>query len=136
MKVVAKQPQRSGAIRPPVPLGNPMLTFDLNGEIERLRKEDAWQGGRNSRTLVKHSNFRIVLTVLQSKAHLHEHMAAGRISVQVVTGHIRMHVDGQTFDLPAGHLMALDRAIPHDVQAFEESAFLLTICWPEGVEKP
>jgi quercetin dioxygenase-like cupin family protein len=113
-----------------------MLSFDLNGEIERLRKEDAWQGGRNSKTLVKHSDFRIVLTVLQSKAQLHEHMTAGRISVQVVTGHIRMHVEGQTFDLPAGHLMALDRAIPHDVQALEESAFLLTICWPEGIEKP
>jgi len=37
-----------------------MLTFDLNGEIERLRKEDAWQGERNSKTLVKHSDFRIV----------------------------------------------------------------------------
>ena len=136
MKAVAKQPPRSGAIRPPGPLGNPMLTFDLNGEIERLRKEDAWQGGRNSKTLVKNADFRIVLTVLQSKARLHEHMAAGRISVQVVAGHIRMHVEGKTFDLPAGHLMALDRAIPHDVQALEESAFLLTICWPEGVEKP
>ena len=136
MKAIAKQPTRSGAIRPPGPLGNPMLTFDLNGEIERLRKEDAWQGGRNSKTLVKHSDFRIVLTVLQSKAHLHEHMTAGRISVQVVTGHVLMHVEGQTFDLPAGHLIALDRAIPHDVQAVEESGFLLTICWPEGVEKP
>jgi len=30
-----------GAIRSPSPLGNPMLTFDSHGEIERLRKEDA-----------------------------------------------------------------------------------------------
>jgi len=63
-------------------------------------------------------------------------MAAGRISVQVVAGHIRMHVERQTFDLPAGHLIALDRIIPHDVQALVESALLLTICWLEGVEKP
>lgn len=69
-------------------------------------------------------------------AQLHEHMATGRISVQVVAGHIRMQMAGKIFDLPAGHLMALDRAIPHNVQALEESAFLLTICWPEGVEKP
>ena len=136
MKAVAKRTVRSGAIRPPGPLGSPMLAFDLNAEVERLRNEDAWQEGRNSKTLVKHPDFRIVLTVLQSKASLHEHKAAGRISVQVVTGHIRMHVAGQTFDLPAGHLIALDRAIPHDVQALEESAFLLTICWPKGVEKP
>lgn len=136
MKAVTKQSPQSGAIRPPGPLGSPMLAFDLNEEIEQLRNENAWQGGRNSKTLVKHPDFRIVLTVLQSKAHLHEHVAAGRISVQVVTGHIRMHVAGQACDLPAGHLMALDRVIPHDVQALEESAFLLTICWPEGVEKP
>jgi quercetin dioxygenase-like cupin family protein len=135
MKAVAKQPVRSDAIRPPGPLGSPMLAFDLNAEIERLRNEDAWQGGRNSKTLVKHSDFRIALTVLQSKAHLHEHMAVGRISVQVVAGHIRMHMAGKIFDLPAGHLIALDRAIPHDVQVLEDSAFLLTICWPEGVEK-
>jgi quercetin dioxygenase-like cupin family protein len=135
VKAVAKRTVRPGAIRPPGPLGSPMLAFDLNAEVERLRNEDAWQEGRNSKTLVKHPDFRIVLTVLQSKASLHEHKAAGRISVQAVAGYIRMHVAGQTFDLPAGHLIALDRAIPHDLQALEESAFLLTICWPKGVEK-
>jgi len=89
MKAVAKQPVQPGAIRSPGPLGNPMLTFDLSGEIERLRKEDAWQGGRNSKTLVKNADFRIVLTVLQVNARLHERKAAGRISVQVVAGHVR-----------------------------------------------
>jgi quercetin dioxygenase-like cupin family protein len=136
MKAVANQTVRSGAIRPPGPLGSPILAFDLNVEIERLRNENPWQGGRNSKTLVKHPDFRIVLAVLHSKALLHEHMAAGRISVQDVAGHIRMHMAGKIFDLPTGHLIALDRAIPHDVQALEESAFLLTICWPEGVDKP
>jgi quercetin dioxygenase-like cupin family protein len=112
-----------------------MLAFDLNAEIERLRKEDAWQGGRNSKTLIKNADFRIVLTVLRPGARLHEHKAAGRISVQTFTGHIRMHVEDRVFDLPAGNLLALDRALPHDVEALEESAFLLTICWPEDSEK-
>jgi quercetin dioxygenase-like cupin family protein len=135
MKAVAKQPARSGAIRPSGPLGNPILKFDLNAEIEQLRKEDAWQGGRNSKTLVKNADFRIVLTVLQANARLHEHKAAGRISVQTHTGHIRMHVEGKVFDLPAGCLLALDHALPHDVEALEDSAFLLTICWPKEGEK-
>jgi hypothetical protein len=51
--------------------------------------------------------------------------------VQTVAGHIRIHVEDTVVDLPSGHLLALDRALWHDVQALEESAFLLTICWPE-----
>lgn len=135
MDPAAKSPVHAGALRSPGPLDDPMLTFDLKAEIERLRGENAWQGGRDSKTLVKRTDFRIVLTVLQSGARLHEHKAAGPISVQVIAGHIRMHVGGKIFDLPAGNLLALERALPHDVEALEDSAFLLTICWPEGTEK-
>jgi quercetin dioxygenase-like cupin family protein len=135
MTNTAERPSRSGAVRKPGPLGNPMLTFDLNGEIKRLREENSWQGGRDSKTLVKNEDFRIVLTVLKANALLHEHKATGRISVQVVSGHIQMHVQDKVFDLPAGHLLALDRAVPHDVKALEDSAFLLTIAWPEEGER-
>jgi len=130
-----KQPAGSAALRSPGPLESPILAFDLNAEIERLRGENAWQGGRNSKTLLKHADFRVVLTVLKSNARLHEHKAAGRISVQAVAGHIRMHVQDKVIDLPAGHMLALERALPHDVEALEDSAFLLTIAWPEDTTK-
>jgi quercetin dioxygenase-like cupin family protein len=118
-----KQPASSAAIRSPGPLESPILSFDVNAEIERLRGENAWQGGRNSKTLVKHPDFRVVLTVLKSKARLHEHKAAGRISVQTVAGHIRMHVESKVFDLPVGHLLALERAIAHDVDLLKTALF-------------
>jgi quercetin dioxygenase-like cupin family protein len=38
----------------------------------------------------------------------------------------------QKIDLSAGELMALDHGIHHDVEALEESAFLITISWPGG----
>jgi len=126
-----KQSASSAAIRSPGPLESPILSFDLNAEIEQLRSENAWQGGRNSKTLVKHADFRVVLTVLKSNVRLHEHKAAGGISVQTVAGHIQMHVQDKVIDLPAGHMLALERALPHDVEALEDSAFLLTIAWPE-----
>ncbi len=129
-----KQSARSGAVRSPGPLESPILSFDLKAEIEGLRGENGWQAGRDSKTLVKHPDFRVVLTVLKSGARLHEHKAAGRISVQAVAGHIRMHVQDKVFDLPAGHLLALERALPHDVEALEDSAFLLTIAWPEDAK--
>lgn len=129
-----KQSASSGAVRAPGPLESPILPFDLKAEIEGLRGENGWQAGRDSKTLVKHPDFRVVLTVLKSGARLHEHKAASRISVQAVAGHIRMHVQDKIFDLPAGHLLALERALPHDVEALEDSAFLLTIAWPEDAQ--
>jgi quercetin dioxygenase-like cupin family protein len=127
-----EQARRSGAIRTPDPVKSPMLSFDLAGEIEHLRREDAWQGGRNSKTLVKHLDFRVVLTVLKARARLREHRAAGSISVQTVAGHIGMHPESKVDDLPAGHLLALEREIAHAIEALEDSAFLLTIAWPES----
>jgi hypothetical protein len=46
--------------------------------------------------------------------------------------HILVRAEGRTFDLPAGTLLALDQNLPHDVEALEESAFLITIAWPHG----
>ena len=36
----------------------------------------------------------------------------------------------RTFDLPLGALLALDHGWPHDVEAIEDSAFLLTLPRP------
>jgi quercetin dioxygenase-like cupin family protein len=83
---------------------------------------------------VKHPDFRMVLTVLKSNARLHEHESAGRIAVQAIAGHIRMQVRDQLIDLPAGRMLALERGLPHDVEALEDSAFLLTIAWPEDAK--
>src|SRR2546430_16844816 len=95
MTNTTQQPPHSGAIRSPGSLGSPTLSFDLTAEIKGLREENAWQGGRNSKTLVKNEDFRIVLTVLQSNALVHEHKATGRISVQALSGHIQMHEIGR-----------------------------------------
>ena len=111
------------------PTAEPVLEFDLAAQIQNLRREDAWKSGRNSKTMVKHSDLRLVLTIMKANTSIHEHRAAGSISVQVISGHIRMHVEGREFDLPTGHLLALEAAVPHDVEALEDSAFVLTIAW-------
>jgi hypothetical protein len=36
--------------------------------------------------------------------------------------------------MPAGRVLVLDRDMPHDVIALEDSAFLVTMAWPEGAE--
>ena len=131
----AKQSSPSTALRPPGPIESPMLSFDLDAEIETLRAENAWHGGRNSKTLVKYSNFRVVLIVLQRLGRMEEHKTEGRISVETVAGRVRMKVQDRMFDLPKGHVLALERGMPHDVEALEDSAILLTFAWPEGAQK-
>jgi quercetin dioxygenase-like cupin family protein len=112
-------------------LDTPILQCDLLEEIQSLHKEDAWlQGtGPSSKTLVKHSDLRIVLLAMKRNMSMHEHMTAARISVQTLTGHIRLRLPDRTVELPAGQLLVLDQCVPHDVEAEEDSAFLLTLSW-------
>lgn len=108
----------------------PVLTFNLADETARLHEEHAWQHGeRNAKTLVKESDFRIVLIALRAGARMERHQTAGRISIQVLTGRLRLLIAGERVELPQGALVSLERDVPHDVEALEESVFLLTIGW-------
>jgi quercetin dioxygenase-like cupin family protein len=121
-----------GAARAVEPTAGRVLTVDLDAQIETLLHESYWQVGRNSKTLVKYPDFRIVLTALRANTVIQEHQAAGRISIQTVRGRLKMRAAAQEFEIPQGHMLVLDRTTPHDVEALEDSAFLLTIAWPEG----
>ena len=125
-------PPSRGAARAPVPTVGPWLAFDLAGEIEQLLQEPYWQSGRNSKTIVHYPDFRIVLTAIQANTTIHEHKTAGRVAVQTLHGHLRMHAGGKEFDLPAGRILAIDQAVPYDLQAVEDSALLLFIAWPDA----
>jgi hypothetical protein len=107
--------------------------FDLRQEIRLLRKEESWRRGlgRSSRTLVKQQDFRIVLVLMKANTRLTEHRTKARISIQAIQGRIRVHIPHQSkVELAVAGLLALDSAIPYDIEAVRESAFLLTISWP------
>jgi quercetin dioxygenase-like cupin family protein len=121
-----------GAARAPEPTVGPWLAFDLAGQIEQLRQEPYWQSGRNSKTIAHYPDFRVVVTVIQANTAIHEHKTAGRVTVQTLQGHLRMHASGKEFDLPAGHILVVDQAVPYDLHAVEDSALLLIVAWPEA----
>ncbi len=117
--------------RPMHQVAHSSLTFDLAAEVEQLRAEEGWrQGMRNAKTLVKEPDLRIVVIVMRQGGRMEEHRAPGCISIQTLTGRLRLQMRDQTIDLPAGHVLMLDPDITHDVEALDESAFLLTIAWP------
>lgn len=127
---MASLPQKPGPQRLPDATAGPSLEFDLAAEIEGLRREPAYASGRNAKTVAKYDDFRIVLTAIKGGTRVQEHHSAGRISVQTIAGHIRMRALDREFDLPQGRLLVLDRGVPHDVEALQDSAFLLTVAWP------
>jgi quercetin dioxygenase-like cupin family protein len=117
-------------------VARPLLTFDFAAEVARLHTEESWlRGTRNAKTLVKEADFRLILIALRRDGRMEEHRAPGRISIHTLSGRLRLQVLDQTIDLSAGQILALDRNVAHDVEALDESAFLLTIAWPKAVGK-
>jgi hypothetical protein len=85
-----------------------MFAFDLNAEANPLQSQIPPGTGRISKTLVKYSDFRLVLTVMKAYSRMEEPRTPTRIFVQTEFWRLRMHVE-----------------------ALEDSAFLLTFAWPE-----
>lgn len=116
----------------PLTLTEPSAQFMLEQEAEDLIHSPQWRTGIARKVLVQYPDFQITLRRMKAGAHIPNHHNPGRICVQTVTGHIRMRADGMLFDLPKGAILVLDRAVTHDVEALEESAFLLTVALPDS----
>ncbi|MBV9282528.1 MAG: cupin domain-containing protein [Chloroflexi bacterium] len=105
-----------------------MLSFDLPAELDHLRLQDVYRNGQPSgRTLLKEPDLRIVLIALKTGGRLEEHHASGPISVQGIEGRLRLRLPEGGIELAPGQLVTLESGIRHDVEAMEDSAFLLTI---------
>jgi quercetin dioxygenase-like cupin family protein len=111
-----------------------MAQFDLLKEIADSEQKKPWQAGHHAKTLFKKHDLRVVLITMEAAARMKEHHADGTISIQVLKGHIRISIHGKPHDLHVGNLFTLAASIRHEVEALDESAFLLTISWPNAEE--
>jgi quercetin dioxygenase-like cupin family protein len=109
------------------------VPLDLAAEVELLHQQESWRkGDHTAKTLVKQPDLRVVVTALRQGGRIEEHRAPGRITIQTLTGRLRLHAHDKDIDLPAGHIVVLEPGAAHGVEALEESAFLLTIVWAAG----
>ncbi|MBL1213976.1 MAG: cupin domain-containing protein [Ignavibacteriae bacterium] len=109
----------------------PMLSFSINEEIEKLLKEPGWlNGDRNAVTLQKNPKLRVVLISLRKGASLLEHKVEGPITVLVLSGNINFIIGDDKVNAKANGMIVLEKTIPHDVEALEDSTFILTIIQP------
>lgn len=116
-------------------LADEVIRRNIGHELQNLKRAESWQreSGRSSETLVKYEEFRIVLVRMKTGSYMSHHRAEGPISIQAIQGKIRVHLpEDRLEELEPGDLLTLDRCLEHDVEALEESAFLLTIAWPEA----
>ncbi len=109
----------------------PHLFFDLKAEVAALCRA-GMQAGRTSRTLMKAPDLRVVLVTAKKGTLLNEHRADGSVTILAVAGAIRLKLEETTVELKPGQLLALDRALRHDVEALSDCAFLVTIGWPRN----
>ena len=115
-------------------LAEQIIRHNIGAELEKLKEAPSWQreSGRSSETLVKYKEFRIVLVRMKTGSYMSHHRAEGPTSIQALQGKIRVHLpEDRLEDLNPGDLLTLERCLEHDVEALDESAFLLTIAWPE-----
>lgn len=104
--------------------------FDLTREMKKSEQQKPWRTGHTATTLFKKADFRMVLISMEKGSVLKEHHADGTISVHVLKGSIRFTAQGEAHTLQVNSVATLAASIKHEVEALEESAFLLTIAWP------
>ena len=113
------------------PLMERLMVFSLPEAIESLRNEPEWAANdKNSRTLAKDVDFRLLLTVLHTGASLEEKNGEARASLQLIEGTADLEVDGELGQLAAGQVAVIDSGRPWTLRARSDCALLLTLAWP------
>lgn len=103
------------------------LLIDLGEAVTELHGQSPRGQNRQAVTLVKQGGLNVVLAHLHAGGRLAEHSAPGATTVQVLDGHVRVHVGDEALDVPGGRLVAFDARVRHTVEALEDSTLLLTL---------
>ncbi len=116
------------ALRPPK---GGFMSIRIENEVARLRTRLESSGtDREAASLVKDYGLNVMLMVLKQGARLHEHHTKGPVTVHVIAGQVRLVAANTPHEIAAGGILALDREIPHSVDALEDSVLLLTTALP------
>ena len=106
------------------------LQFNLPQEIDRLLGEETWREKDDSKGLVHEPHLHVVLTALKAGARLDRHQTEAPVSLHGLRGRVRISLPDETVELAPGSLLVLEAGVAHEVEAVEESVFLITLGWP------
>jgi quercetin dioxygenase-like cupin family protein len=104
------------------------LTFDLDGQIAELRRDEHYvRSGRVGRTLVKAGPLRLTLTLIGEGVDIGTHHAAAPMTLHVLQGRLRYSVHEEEFEMGQGEVLFFGPGHAKDIRALEDTALLLTI---------
>lgn len=113
------------------PLMEGLMVFALRDEIEALRGEGPYtDGDRNSVTLAKEVDLRVLLTALRDGATLDEQDGDARASLQLLEGRATLRVGTEETELAETDIAVIDAGRPWLLRATGDCALLLTLAWP------
>ncbi|HEV1998486.1 MAG TPA: cupin domain-containing protein [Candidatus Dormibacteraeota bacterium] len=106
----------------------PTRVHNFEAEIQPLLAEArANKSHRAARTLSKNASLNAVLMAITGGAEIHDHSVHGSAVLQVLQGHIRVHLEEGELDLRAGEAISLASRVPHRLAAVEDTALLLVV---------
>ena len=104
------------------------LAFDLKSEeATLLEKARSAKSGRAAKTIVKEGALRVTLVALRKGAVIDDHQVEGPLSIQSLTGRLRIGIGDERFDLPSRGLITLEPGTTHDATALSDATFMITM---------
>ena len=104
------------------------LAFNLKAEEGALLdKARTSKAGRAAKTLVKEGPLRVTVVALKKGSTIEHHQVEGPLSIQSLTGRLRIGVGETSFDLPARGLLTLEPGTTHDATALSDASFVITM---------
>ena len=105
-----------------------LQSFDLDGEVARLRGEEEWQEGRrNAITLRKGGGLSLVLLAMKAGDQLEEHSAPGPITLSVREGRIRFATGEEVVEAGPETVLACDAGVRPSVEAISDAVCLINV---------
>ncbi len=104
----------------------------LPGDVIDVRPLIDELAASKTSTLIKTQHVEVIRMVLPAGKILSKHKAPGEIIVQCLEGDITFTTMGEPKKLRAGDMLYLAAGEPHELEAVEDSSFLLTIVAQSG----
>ena len=101
---------------------NPATVF-----LDVAQEVDIPEEGTLTRVLYSDEQIRVVVFAFDEGQELTDHTAAVPALVQVVSGRIRLDLDGDPVELEPGSWVRMEANLTHAVLALEPSVMLLTL---------